>query len=75
MQEDESPFARRKGRGIALVPPIVGILLGGCVGAAMPSTSIMLTSLDTMIHAAMGAALGFGLGAIVGLSMSAGRRE
>lgn len=58
---------------LVVVPVLVGALIGGFLGAIMPTTSIMLTGLERLIHTALGAALGAGGGLLLGLSARAGR--
>jgi hypothetical protein len=66
----------RKSRGsllLLVVPGLIGALGGAGLGAARPTTAIMLTNLESMVNAVLGAAAGLGLGLLVGLSLRSAR--
>jgi hypothetical protein len=53
---------------------LAGAAIGGCIGAARSTTSIMMTGLESLINTVLGAAVGLAVGLLAGLSIRSGMK-
>jgi uncharacterized membrane protein YeaQ/YmgE (transglycosylase-associated protein family) len=65
---DQAASERRGVLGwVALVVPgLIGLVVGALIGRSISTTSIMMTSLESLINAIVGAAVGLVLGLVAG---------
>jgi uncharacterized membrane protein YeaQ/YmgE (transglycosylase-associated protein family) len=75
IEPPDTATRNRTARGwlLLVLPGLIGAVGGAGLGATTPTTSIMLTNLESLVNAVLGAAAGLGLGLLFGASLRSER--